>query len=48
MKAQEGDVVTLQAPGGATQLTVLEITYATIDVEPFREPLGSETKPRRP
>lgn len=46
MKAQEGAVVTLQAPGGATQLTVLEITYAAIDVEPFRQPLGSETKPR--
>ncbi len=46
MKSEEGDTVTLQAPGGTTQLTVLEVSYERIDVEPFREPPGAEAKPR--
>ncbi len=44
MKAEEGDRVVLEAPGSTALLTVLEITYQRIGVEPFREPLGSETK----
>jgi transcription elongation factor GreB len=46
MKSEEGDTVTLQAPGGTTQLTVLEVSYERIEVEPFREPPGAEAKPR--
>jgi transcription elongation factor GreB len=45
MKSSEGDEVTLQAPGGATRLTVLEVVYRKIEVEPFREPIGAEAKP---
>ena len=42
MKAEAGDGVVLQAPGGTTYLTVLEVCYQRIPVEPFREPLGAE------
>lgn len=43
MKATEGDQVALQAPSGKTYLTVLEVDYEPIAVEPFREPLGAES-----
>jgi transcription elongation factor GreB len=42
MKSAAGDSVVLQAPGGTEYLTVLEICYERISVEPFREPPGSE------
>jgi transcription elongation factor GreB len=42
MRSAAGDSVTLQAPGGIEQLTVLEVRYQRIAVEPFREPPGSE------
>ena len=42
MRSAEGDSVILQAPGGIEHLTVLEVRYQRIAVEPFREPPGSE------
>jgi transcription elongation factor GreB len=42
MKSEAGDRVVLQAPGGTTYLTVLEVSYQRIPVEPFREPLGAD------
>jgi transcription elongation factor GreB len=42
MKSAAGDRVELQAPGGTAYLTVLEVRYERISVEPFREPLGAE------
>ena len=42
MRSTAGDIVVLQAPGGTEQLTVLEVCYQSIPVEPFREPPGSE------
>jgi transcription elongation factor GreB len=42
MKSAAGDSVVLQAPGGTEYLTVLEVRYEHISVEPFREPPGSE------
>jgi transcription elongation factor GreB len=42
MKSAAGDSVVLQAPGGSEYLTVLEVCYERISVEPFREPPGSE------
>jgi transcription elongation factor GreB len=42
MRSAEGDTVTLHAPGGTEHLTVLEVRYERIAVEPFREPPGSE------
>ena len=42
MKSAAGDSVVLHAPGGTEYLTVLEVSYQRIPVEPFREPPGSE------
>jgi transcription elongation factor GreB len=42
IKSTAGDSVVLQAPGGTESLTVLEVCYERISVEPFREPPGSE------
>ncbi len=42
MRAAEDDEVVLHAPGGTEILTVLEVRYERICVEPFREPLRSE------
>lgn len=42
LKSAAGDSVVLQAPGGTEYLTVLEVCYERISVEPFREPPGSE------
>ena len=42
MKSAAGDTVVLQLPGGTEQLTILDVRYERIAVEPFREPPGSE------
>ncbi len=42
MKSAAGDSVVLQLPGGTEYLTVLEVCYQRISVEPFREPAGAE------
>jgi transcription elongation factor GreB len=47
LKSAEGDTVVLQAPRGAEHLTVLEVRYERIAVEPFREPAGSEALAKR-
>src|SRR3954469_12960248 len=51
MKSAAGDSVVLQLPGGTENLTVLEVRYERISVEPFREPDGAEASgkglPRR-
>ena len=46
MKSTAGDRVVLQAPSGTQYLTVLEVCYQRISVEPFREPPGSEASLR--
>ena len=48
MKSAAGDSVVLQAPGGTEYLTVLEVCYERISVEPFREPPGSEASAKGP
>jgi transcription elongation factor GreB len=51
MKSAAGDSVVLQLPGGTEYITVLDVRYERIPVEPFREPPGSEAStkglPRR-
>ena len=42
MKSSAGDSVVLHLPGGTEHLTVLQVRYERIPVEPFREPAGSE------
>src|ERR687886_339235 len=37
LKSTAGDRVVLQAPGGSEYLTVLEVRYERVSVEPFRE-----------
>lgn len=41
LKSTEGDTVLLHAPGGTEELTILEVRYERIAVEPFREPPAS-------
>jgi transcription elongation factor GreB len=47
MKSAAGDSVVLYLPGGTEHLTVLEVCYERIAVEPFREPPGSEVSAKR-
>jgi len=47
MKAKEGDEVVLRAPRGDETLTVMEVRYERIEVEPFKEPVGSEESLKR-
>ena len=49
MGAGQGDRVVLHAPGRTQPLQILEVRYARIPVEPFREPPGAEceTKSRQ-
>jgi transcription elongation factor GreB len=42
MKSAAGDRIVLQVPSGTAYLTVLEVCYERISVEPFREPPGAE------
>jgi transcription elongation factor GreB len=46
LKSAEGDRVVLEAPSGREYLTVLEVRYERIPVEPFREPPGAEASAR--
>ena len=43
MGAGQGDSVVLRAPGRTQSLQILEVRYARIPVEPFREPPGAES-----
>ncbi len=46
MKSAPGDRVVLRAPGSTERLTILDVRYERIPVEPFREPPGAESAPR--
>ena len=46
MKASVGDSVVLRAPGKTERLEIVDVEYAPIAMEPFREPLGAESKPK--
>jgi transcription elongation factor GreB len=47
MKSAAGDSVVLHLPNGTASLTVLEVRYDPIPVEPFREPDGSEASTKK-
>src|SRR4051794_14561492 len=47
MKSAAGDTVVLEAPGGTAYLTVLDVRYERISVEPFREPPGAEASGKK-
>jgi transcription elongation factor GreB len=46
MKNAAGERVVLHAPGGNEPLTILDVRYERIPVEPFREPPGAQSAPR--
>jgi len=46
MKASPGDRVDLRAPAKTEHLEIIDVEYAPIAMEPFREPLGAQAKPR--
>jgi transcription elongation factor GreB len=48
LKSAAGDGVVLEAPGGREYLTVLEVRYERLPVEPFREPPGAEAQAKEP
>ena len=48
MKKAAGERVVLHAPGGNEPLTIVDVRYERIPVEPFREPPGAQSAPRTP
>lgn len=48
MKAGAGDTVVLRAPGGTERLEILDVRYARIPMEPFREPPGAQVAANGP
>src|SRR6266850_8593265 len=46
MKASPGDRVTLRAPAKTEHLEIIEVEYAPIPMDPFREPLGAQSTPK--
>src|SRR6188472_2501081 len=44
MKASPGDRVDLRAPAKTEHLEVIEVEYSPIPMDPFREPLGAQSK----
>src|SRR6202162_6028146 len=46
MKASPGDRVELRAPAKTEHLEIIEVEYAPIPMNPFREPLGAPSTPK--
>ena len=46
MKSSPGDRVNLLAPGKTEHLEIIDVEYAPIPIDPFREPLGAQAKPK--
>jgi len=46
MKASPGDHVELRAPAKTEHLEIIEVEYAPIPMNPFREPPGAQSRPR--
>ena len=46
MKASPGDRVVVQAPTKTERLEIVDVDYAPLPMEPFREPPGAESAPR--
>ncbi len=47
MKARPGDRVDLRAPAKTEHLEIIDVEYVPIPMEPFREPLGAQSTPRK-
>src|ERR1700722_4832691 len=46
MKANPGDRVNLRAPAKTEHLEIIDVGYAPIPMDPFREPLGAQSTPK--
>jgi transcription elongation factor GreB len=46
MKASPGDRVRLIAPAKSEHLEIIDVEYAPIPMDPFREPLGAQSTPK--
>src|SRR5580765_7284558 len=46
MKASPGDRVELRAPAKTEHLEIIDVKYAPIPMDPFREPLGAQSTPK--
>jgi transcription elongation factor GreB len=46
MKSGPGDRVDLRAPAKTESLEIMAVEYAPIPMDPFREPLGAQAKPK--
>src|SRR5256885_10662326 len=46
MKASPGDRVELRAPAKTEHLEIIDVEYAPIPMDPFREPLGAQSTPK--
>ena len=46
MKSSPGDSVNLRAPAKTEHLEIIDVEYAPIPMDPFREPLGAQAKPK--
>jgi transcription elongation factor GreB len=47
MKASPGDTVDLRAPAKTERLEIIEVEYAPIPIDPFREPPGAQSAPKK-
>jgi len=47
MKSSPGDRVVLRAPNKTERLEILDVEYAPVPIEPFREPAGAEVARER-
>jgi transcription elongation factor GreB len=46
MKSRPGDCVDLHAPAKTEHLEIIDVEYAPIPMEPFREPPGAQSTPK--
>ena len=46
IKARPGDRVVLRAPAKTEHLKIIDVEYAPIPMDPFREPLGAQSTPK--
>ena len=46
MKASPGDRVDVRAPAKTEHLEIIDVEYAPIPMDPFREPLGAQSTPK--
>jgi hypothetical protein len=46
MKASPGDRVDLRAPAKTEHLEIIDVEYAPILMDPFREPPGAQSAPK--